>query len=130
MVGPSPSDYAAKAYLVLDSIRLGRSDAALVRVTTPLPDGLAAADARARDFARTLNALCITTFRYDHHACRSGDSDEPHSSDDLGLLARPGQGAADYVKSGDRYLSAGKHAEAIIEYRNAVKLHRSGRTLG
>ncbi len=50
------SDYAAKAYLVLDSIRLGRSDAALVRVTTPLPDGLAAADARVRDFARTLNA--------------------------------------------------------------------------
>jgi EpsI family protein len=48
------SEYAAKAYLVLDSIRLGRSDAALVRVIAPLHDGLAAADARARDFARTL----------------------------------------------------------------------------
>jgi EpsI family protein len=48
------NEYAAKVYLVLDSIRLGRSDAALVRLIAPLEQGLAAADARARDFARTL----------------------------------------------------------------------------
>jgi EpsI family protein len=46
------NEYAAKAYLVLDSIRLGRSDAALVRLTAPLHDGMAAA--HARDFARQL----------------------------------------------------------------------------
>lgn len=48
------NEYAAKAFLVLDSLRLGRSDAALVRLVAPLDDGLTAADARARDFARRL----------------------------------------------------------------------------
>ncbi len=47
-------EYAARAYLVLDSIRLGRSDAALVRLIAPLEDGQPAAEARVREFARTL----------------------------------------------------------------------------
>jgi exosortase D (VPLPA-CTERM-specific) len=45
------SDYLAKAYLVLDAIRTGRSDGALVRLITPIrPDETeAAAEARLRD---------------------------------------------------------------------------------
>jgi EpsI family protein len=38
------SEYASKAYLVLDSIRLHRSDAALVRIVAPADGDLAAAD--------------------------------------------------------------------------------------
>ena len=46
------SEYASKAYLVLDSIRLHRSDAALVRIVTPA-DG----DASASDFIRALRPV-------------------------------------------------------------------------
>jgi EpsI family protein len=49
------NEYAAKIFLVLDSIRFGRSDAALVRLITPFHDGRAAADGRAHDLARTLH---------------------------------------------------------------------------
>jgi EpsI family protein len=43
------SEYASKIFLVLDSLRLHRSDAALVRVITPIAGGdLARADAAAR----------------------------------------------------------------------------------
>ena len=48
------SEYRAKAYLVLDSLRLGRSDAALVRVISPLVRGEADADLRARQFIARL----------------------------------------------------------------------------
>jgi EpsI family protein len=45
------SEYWAKIYLVLDSIRYNRSDTALVRVVVPLPDGREAeAEAQAKDF--------------------------------------------------------------------------------
>jgi EpsI family protein len=46
------SEYASKAYLVLDSIRLHRSDAALVRIVTTA-DG----DAPAADFIRALRPV-------------------------------------------------------------------------
>ena len=46
------SEYASKAYLVLDSIRLHRSDAALVRVVTSA-DG----DGAASDFIRALRPM-------------------------------------------------------------------------
>ncbi len=46
------SEYASKAYLVLDSIRLHRSDAALVRVVAADAD-----DASATDFIRTLRPM-------------------------------------------------------------------------
>jgi EpsI family protein len=46
------SEYASKAYLVLDSIRLHRSDAALVRVVTA-----ADAEPAAIDFIRTLRPV-------------------------------------------------------------------------
>ena len=50
------SEYAAKFYLVLDSIRLNRSDAALVRVITPIlgNESSAEAEQRARQFAGML----------------------------------------------------------------------------
>jgi EpsI family protein len=45
------SEYWAKIYLVLDSIRYNRSDTALVRVVAPLPNGREAeAEAQARQF--------------------------------------------------------------------------------
>jgi EpsI family protein len=46
------SEYASKAYLVLDSIRLHRSDAALVRIVAP-----ADSDAAASDFIRALRPV-------------------------------------------------------------------------
>jgi EpsI family protein len=48
------SEYAAKAYLVLDSIQLGRSDAALVRVISPIGRDEGAAERSAVDFVRAL----------------------------------------------------------------------------
>lgn len=45
------SEYWAKIYLVLDSIRYNRSDTALVRVVVPLPSGREAeAEAQAKEF--------------------------------------------------------------------------------
>lgn len=51
------SEYAAKAYLVLDSIRLGRSDAALVRVISPIGRDEVAAERSAVDFVRALQPM-------------------------------------------------------------------------
>ena len=45
------SDFAAKAYTVVDGMTMGRSDGGLVRVITPIgPGGAAAADARLQRF--------------------------------------------------------------------------------
>jgi hypothetical protein len=45
------SEYWAKIFLVLDSIRYNRSDTALVRVVVPLPSGYEAeAEAQAKAF--------------------------------------------------------------------------------
>jgi EpsI family protein len=48
------SEYSAKIWLVVDSIKLNRTDAALVRIITPVAPGedLAVADKRALDFAQ------------------------------------------------------------------------------
>jgi EpsI family protein len=48
------SEYASKMYLVLDSLRLRRSDAALVRVIVPMSAGEPQADLAARDFVRNV----------------------------------------------------------------------------
>jgi len=52
------SEYWSKVYLVLDSMRLNRTDAALVRVMATVdesrPDGEAAAEQAALDFAATM----------------------------------------------------------------------------
>jgi EpsI family protein len=45
------SDYQAKLYTLADSIRYGRTDAALVRIITPVAAGEDRADARARAVA-------------------------------------------------------------------------------
>lgn len=47
------SDYAAKAHMLIDSIRLGRTDAALVRVITAIPLNETSAQAHARLLAFT-----------------------------------------------------------------------------
>ena len=47
------SDYAAKAHMLIDSIRLGRTDAALVRVITAIPLNETNAQAHARLLAFT-----------------------------------------------------------------------------
>jgi len=53
------SDYAAKLYTLADSIRYGRSDAALIRIITPVEPGEARLHARARavDFAEQIAPL-------------------------------------------------------------------------
>jgi EpsI family protein len=53
------SEYTAKFYLVSDSIRLNRSDGALVRVITPIQNGESPrlAELRAVDFAVQLDPL-------------------------------------------------------------------------
>jgi EpsI family protein len=51
------SDYWGKVYTVLDAVRFNRTDAALVRLTSPLagtPDALTDADRRMTDFAEQL----------------------------------------------------------------------------
>ncbi len=47
------SDYSAKAHMLIDSIRLGRTDAALVRVITAIPSNESNAQAHARLLAFT-----------------------------------------------------------------------------
>jgi len=51
------SEYSSKAYLVLDSLRQHRSDAALVRLVTPLGSTQAGADRAATDFVRSLQPV-------------------------------------------------------------------------
>jgi EpsI family protein len=53
------SDYKAKLYTLADSIRYGRTDAALVRITTPLDPGEDRLEARKRavDFAEQITPL-------------------------------------------------------------------------
>jgi EpsI family protein len=55
----TPSEYWAKIFLVTDSIRLNRTDGALVRVVTPIipSEGQAAAEVRAVGFAKELLQL-------------------------------------------------------------------------
>jgi EpsI family protein len=51
------SEYASKFFMVYDAIRMNRSDAALVRVTSPIhpsENGDAAAERRATEFVQTL----------------------------------------------------------------------------
>lgn len=51
------SEYASKVYLVLDSIRLHRSDAALVRVIAPIAGDTGAAERAATDFVRSIASM-------------------------------------------------------------------------
>jgi EpsI family protein len=51
------SEYAAKAYLVLDSIRWGRTDAALVRIMSPIGRDEMAVERSAVDFVRALHPV-------------------------------------------------------------------------
>lgn len=48
------SDYASKVYLVVDSLRLHRSDAALVRVIAPISGDVAAVERATAGFVRSL----------------------------------------------------------------------------
>ena len=47
------SEYWGKVYTVLDSVRLRRSNGAMVRVTVPIRDSEAAAEKTAIEFAST-----------------------------------------------------------------------------
>lgn len=60
--GSIASDYRAKIYTLVDSIRYGRTDAALVRIMTPLAPGEDRAKARDRavNFAREITPLLPT----------------------------------------------------------------------
>jgi EpsI family protein len=51
------SEYASKYYLVLDSLRLKRSDAALVRIVVPMASRGPDADRAATEFARAFYPL-------------------------------------------------------------------------
>jgi EpsI family protein len=51
------SEYAAKAYLVLDSLKWSRSDAALVRIVSPIRRGETVAERSAIDFVRAVHPL-------------------------------------------------------------------------
>ena len=48
------SEYSSKAYLVLDSLRMHRTDGAMVRIITPIRNGDARAERSAVDFVRAL----------------------------------------------------------------------------
>ena len=51
------SEYWGKIYTVFDSVRLRRSDGAMVRVTVPIRDSEAAAEQTAMEFASTASAV-------------------------------------------------------------------------
>jgi EpsI family protein len=51
------SEYWGKVYTVLDSVRLRRSDGAMVRVTVPIGDSEARAEQAAIEFASTASAV-------------------------------------------------------------------------
>lgn len=51
------SEYASKAYLVLDSLRQHRSDAALVRIVMPLAAAETATNRAATDFVQSLSPV-------------------------------------------------------------------------
>src|ERR1044072_4690642 len=51
------SEYWGKGYTVLDSVRLRRSDGAVVRVTVPIRDSEAAAEHTAIEFASTASTV-------------------------------------------------------------------------
>lgn len=51
------SEYWGKVYTVLDSVRLRRSDAAMVRVTVPIGNSEAAAEQTAIEFASAASAV-------------------------------------------------------------------------
>jgi EpsI family protein len=51
------SEFTSKVYLVLDSLRQHRSDAALVRIVTPLVSAEADADRATVDFVRSVQPL-------------------------------------------------------------------------
>jgi EpsI family protein len=51
------SEYWGKVYTVLDSVRLRRSDGAMVRVTVPIIDSEAAAEQSATEFAATASTV-------------------------------------------------------------------------
>ncbi|MEL7171665.1 MAG: exosortase C-terminal domain/associated protein EpsI, partial [Pseudomonadota bacterium] len=53
------NDYAAKAYTILDSLSMGRTDGALVRVITPILEGEGEASAEARLQALLTDALPV-----------------------------------------------------------------------
>ena len=53
------SDFAAKLYLLLDAARTGRSDGALLRLTTPILEGESVADASARIEALLTRAMPV-----------------------------------------------------------------------
>jgi EpsI family protein len=54
------SEYLSRAYLALDALRYRRTDAALVRVITPVRGGEALAERNAIDFIRTLVPVLAT----------------------------------------------------------------------
>jgi EpsI family protein len=58
------SEYVSKAYLVLDSLRWHRSDAALVRIVAPIAGSVEASDARATDFVRTIYPVLAAHLPY------------------------------------------------------------------
>ena len=51
------SEYWGKVYTVLDSVRLRRSDGAMVRVTVPIGNSEAKAEEAAIEFASAASAL-------------------------------------------------------------------------
>ncbi len=51
------SEYSAKAYMVLDALRMNRTDGALVRVSLPLLGDEAAAERIAQEFVREIYPL-------------------------------------------------------------------------
>jgi EpsI family protein len=54
-----PNEYWSKVYMVFDAVRLNRSDAALVRVVSPIvgSDGKATAANVAKDFVKVMFPL-------------------------------------------------------------------------
>ena len=122
------SEYWGKIYTVLDAIRLNRTDAAMVRVMSAVPDrddeGLRAGGSRGVRL-RPGNVPAPVTLhpRVEAHPMRRAFL-SLHASRLLLVALSAGacsKSAQQYFDSGNSYYAQQKYKEAVVEYRNVIQ---------
>ena len=114
-------DRSARSWLLHDSLRFHRSDAALVRIVVPVTGP--AIDAAEREGAR-LRERCASLSSASLELKMSARSllfAVPADAADRRLFTARARRAHTYVQRGDEQFAAGRYNAAAIEYRNAIK---------
>ena len=113
----------SKAWLLHDSVRYRRSDAALVRIVVPVADRQGtteAAEQRALAFARAVLPRLSAPLELTMGARIPLAAVLLVSTLAL-ACSRGGSTAQQFVERGDQYAAEGRYDAAVIEYRNALK---------